>query len=85
MTVNLSPELEQQIRKRAAANGVDCASFVEAMLREGLSAGRTPRKDSRAPISERQAATARIRERRRGTNLGPDLTIRQLIEEGRRY
>lgn len=32
-----------------------------------------------------EAAIARIRELRKGNVLGPDLTIRQLIEEGRRF
>lgn len=32
---------------------------------------------------EREQAAARIRERRKGNILGPDVTIRDLIEEGR--
>lgn len=36
-------------------------------------------------ISDVQAAIAAVREFRKGRRLGDDLTIRQLIEEGRRY
>lgn len=35
--------------------------------------------------AKRRAAIAQWREQRKGLTLGPDFTIRQLIEEGRRY
>lgn len=46
--------------------------------------GPTPKVEpiDRAKVVE---AIERIKELRKGTTLGPDLTIRQLIDEGRKY
>lgn len=37
------------------------------------------------PEARASAALARLKELRKGMTLGPDLTIRELIEEGRKY
>ena len=48
-------------------------------------AGRdTARFDEAARLEAREAARCSIRELRKGNFLGPDLTIRDLIDEGRR-
>jgi prevent-host-death family protein len=38
-----------------------------------------------SPASDVRAAIAAVREFRKGRHLGDDLTIRQLVEEGRRF
>ena len=60
-------------------HGVPVARLVPVV---GASAGSVAEPDAGA--SRERAAFARLRGLRQGVTLGPDLTVRQLIEEGRK-
>lgn len=80
MTINISPEFERLVdTKVASGESASREAAVEHALRLlGKEGGSSTRE-------ERLAAISRIRQRRKGITLGPELTIRQLIDEGRRY
>jgi len=58
------------------------AYLLEAVLQKGSNGA--PPNDAEQRRKREQAA-ASIRENRKGNILGPDLTIRDLVEEGRRF
>ena len=80
MTVPLNPELAERVRAEAMRRGIDADSLVQSIIDDALQFKRPA-----ASRQERLAATRRMRVNRAKYRLGPDLTIRQLLEEGRRH
>ena len=81
ITVSITPEVQAEIARQAAAHGRAIEAYAASLLEEavGLPAG------ANRPVFDKkraQAAAARIRELRQGVTLG-GLTIRELIDEGR--
>lgn len=75
MTVQLDwpPEIVNWLMDEARQKGLSLDAYVLQTLIEA------------AEQEARDEAGRRIRELRKGNILGPDLTIRDLIEEGRRF
>jgi Arc/MetJ-type ribon-helix-helix transcriptional regulator len=82
MSIEVSPELEKLVDEKVASGELESREAVVSHALRLLYRESAGPKSTRA---ERLAAIERIRERRKGITLGPDLTIRQLIDEGRRY
>ena len=78
ITLQITPELQAELARQAAAHGSAVEAYAAAVLEEAVHLPEAAFDRARA-----QAAAARIRELRRGVTLG-DLTIRELINEGRR-
>lgn len=81
ISVDISPEVQAELSRQAAAHGRALEAHAASLLEEAvhLPSERNPK----AFDKERaQAASARIRELRKGVTLG-GLTIRELIDEGR--
>jgi hypothetical protein len=80
ITVDIKPEVQAELARQAAARGMRIDAYAASLLEE---AAQIPA-DARASDKERaQSAGERIRELREGVTLG-GLTIRELIDEGRR-
>lgn len=82
MTIELSPELtailDENVKQGRFASREQALSQAIRLL------GTPPAVDAKT-IAARKAAFDEVRHIRRKVKLGPDLTVRQLIEEGRRY
>jgi len=59
--------------------------YVLQTLLQQKSSNGAPANDEAEKRRKHEEAAARIRELRKGVTLGPDLTIRDLINEGRRF
>jgi hypothetical protein len=80
--IEIRPEVQAEIARQAAANGRALEAHAATLLEQAVLS--TPADNLPSHDLERaQAAGARIRELREGVTLG-DLTIRELIDEGRR-
>jgi hypothetical protein len=81
ITVDIRPEVQAELARQAAASGSAIETYVANLL-EGVV--HLPHGENRAAFDKERAkaAGARIRELSKGLTLG-DLTIRQLIDEGR--
>jgi hypothetical protein len=79
MTVKLelAPDVQAALLAQAKANGLSLEAFAEEVLRERSGAV------SRPPLTRSQIAAQRIRELRKGVTLGAEVSIKELIEEGR--
>jgi hypothetical protein len=77
-------EVVDRLTEEARQRGLSLDDYVlQTVLQKQIANGSAPSEE----IARRQAreeAGQSIRELRRGNILGPDLTIRDLIEEGRR-
>lgn len=83
MTVQLDwpPEVVDRLRDQARQKGLSLDSYVLETVLQGI-----PNASGEAAAQvARQEAGRSIRELRKGNILGPDLTIRDLVEEGRRF
>jgi len=87
MTVQLNwpPEVVNKVTEEARQIGLSLDEYLlQAVLqRRGRNNG-VPADDEAARNARAEAGRS-IRELRRGNVLGPDLTIRDLVEEGRRF
>lgn len=86
MTIRLDwpPEIVGRLAEEARRKGLKLDDYLlQAVL------GQQDARDAAAEEAElsrrRQEAAASIRELRKGNVLGTDLTVRDLIEEGRRF
>jgi hypothetical protein len=81
ITVDLTPEVQAELARQAAARGRAIEAYAASLLAEAV---HLPAGTNRPPFDKEraQAAAARIRELRKGVTLG-GLTIRGLIDEGR--
>ncbi len=77
ITVDIKPEVQAELARQAAARGRVVEAYVASLLEEAVHLP-TGFDKQRA-----QAAAERIRELRQGVTLD-GLTIRELIDEGRR-
>jgi hypothetical protein len=87
MTVHLDwpAEVVNRLAEEARQRGLTLDDYVlQAVLGRQTTNGAAAF-DEDASSQGRQAAGRSIRELRKGNILGPDLTIRDLIEEGRRF
>jgi hypothetical protein len=85
MTVQLNwpREVVDRLTEEARQQGLSLDAYVlQAVSRWKVSSGAADEAERRRL---REAAGASIRELRKGNILGPDLTVRELIEEGRRF
>ena len=78
ITLEITPELQAELARQAAAHGSAVETYAAALLEEAVHLPEAAFDRARA-----QAAAARIRELRKGVTLG-GLTISELINEGRR-
>jgi hypothetical protein len=78
ITLDITSELEAELARQAAAHGSALEAYAATLLAEAVHAP-----DAVFDRARAQAAAARIRELRKGVTLG-GLTIRELIDEGRR-
>jgi hypothetical protein len=87
MTVQLDwpPEVIDRVTAEARQKGLSLDEYIlkSVLYEEPPTAG--PISDDDAKREARIAAGRSIRELSKGIILGPDLTIRDLIEEGRRF
>jgi hypothetical protein len=79
LTIEIGRELEAVLAAQARARGVPLDTYVKDVLEREAAAWE---EHSRM---ERLQAADRIQELSREIQLGPDLTIRDLIQEGRRF
>lgn len=85
MTVQLNwpPEVVDRLTKEADQQGLTLDNYLLLIISTrnlwNDDAGEEERR------RRREAAGTRIREMRKGNILGPDTTVRDLIEEGRRF
>jgi hypothetical protein len=87
MTIHLDwpPEVVDRLTAEARQKGLSLDVFLlHTVLRRKTPDG-TSLSDDEAKRKARDEAGRSIRELRKGNILGPDLTIRDLIEEGRRF
>ncbi len=86
MTVQLNwpADLVEKLTDEAQKRGLSLDAYLlEAVLQKASNG--SPTGDEQAQRVKREQAAASIRELRKGNVLGPDLNIRDLIEEGRRF
>jgi hypothetical protein len=77
-------DVVNRLTEDASKHGLSLDAYLlQIVLRQQRSNG-VPMDDVEG-LSKREQAAARIRELRKGNILGPNLTIRDLIEEGRRF
>jgi hypothetical protein len=84
MTVQLEwpPEVVDRLTQEARQKGLSLGDYLlQTVLRQGA----TALSDNDAKSKARVEAGQSIRELRTGNILGPDLSIRDLTEEGRRF
>ena len=86
MTVQLDwpQEVVDRLTEEARQRGLSLDDYVlQTVLQKQIANGSAP-SDEIVRRQAREEAGRSIRELRRGNILGPDLTIRDLIEEGRK-
>jgi hypothetical protein len=81
ITIDIRPEVQAELTRQAALHGSAIETYAASLLEQ---AAHLPSGANQSSFDKgrAQAAAARIRELRQGVTLG-DLTIRELIDEGR--
>ena len=88
LTLELTPEIEAGLIAQARAKGLSLDVYIKTLLQsqavaeQALESGNAEEERRRKQL---EAAAERIRELRKGITLGPGLSIRDLINEGRRF
>ena len=87
MTVQLNwpPEVVDRLTEEARQRGLSLDAYVLQTVLQQKGSNDAPTIDEAEKRRKREEAAASIRELRKGVTLGPDLTIRDLIDEGRRF
>jgi len=87
MTVHLDwpPDVVDRLTAEARQKGLSLDDYVLQTILQQKTPNGTALFDEAAKSQAREEAGRSIRELRKGNILGPDLTIRDLIEEGRRF
>ena len=87
MTVQLDwpPDVVERLTEEARQKGLSLDAYVLQTVLQQKALNGTALSDEAAKREAREEAGRSIRELRKGNILGPDLTIRDLIEEGRRF
>ena len=85
MTVQLNwpPEVVDRLTEEARLTGLSLDAYVLQVV--SLRQSSNDAVDEPERRRQRQEAADSIRELRKGNILGPDITVRTLIEEGRRF
>lgn len=78
IALDVAPEVKAELARQASARGMEMNAYAATVLADAIHAHESMFDEQRA-----RAAASRIRELRDGVSLG-GLTIRQLIDEGRR-
>ena len=87
MTIHLDwpPDVVDRLTEEARQKGLSLDDYVlHTVLQKKVPNG-TVLSEEAAKRQAREEAGRSIRELRKGNILGPDLTVRDLIEEGRRF
>lgn len=87
MTVQLNwpSDILDRVTKEAREKGLPLDTYLlQAVLNQGAAHGTIPSGETTQQQARQQAGRS-IRELRKGNILGPDISIRDLIEEGRRF
>jgi hypothetical protein len=87
MTVHLDwpPDLVSNLTEEAHCRGLSLDAYLlQTVLRQRSPNGGAA-SDETAKRLAREEAGRSIRDLRKGNVLGPDITIRELVEEGRRF
>lgn len=84
MTVQLDwpPDVVDRLTEEARKKGLSLDAYVLEVVQKNEANGSSA--DDAEKRRKREGAVASIRELRKGNVLGPDLSIRGLVEEGRR-
>ena len=87
MTVqlNLPPEMADRFIEEARLKGLSLDDYLLQTILENESQNGSNHFDEEEARRACEEAGRSIRELSNGNTLGPDLTIRDLVEEGRRY
>lgn len=87
MTVRLDwpAKAVDRLTEEARRKGLTLGDYILQTVLENKTASSTDLSEEEAKSQALQEAGRSIRELRKGNVLGPDLTIRDLIEEGRRF
>ena len=87
MTVRLDwpAEAVDRLTEEARREGLTLDDYILQTVLDRKIANDSDLSEEEAKSQARQEAGRSIRELRKGNVLGPDLTIRDLIEEGRRF
>jgi len=87
MTVRLDwpPDVVERLTEEARQKGLSLEAHLLATVLQQRTPNGTALPDEASKRQAREEAGRSIRELRKGNILGPDLTIRDLIEEGRRF
>jgi hypothetical protein len=87
MTVQLDwpPDVVDRLTEEARQKGLSLDDYVLQTVLQKKAPNGTALSDEAAKRQAREEAGRSIRELRKGNILGPGLTIRDLIEEGRRF
>lgn len=87
MTIQLNwpPEVVASLAEEAQEKGLSLDDYLLQTVLQRKPATRTVLSDEAAQGVAREEAGRNIRELRKGNILGRDTTIRDLIEEGRRF
>jgi hypothetical protein len=82
--VNWPSELVERLTEEARQKGLSLDEYVLQIVLQQRTLNGAALSDENAKRQAREEAGRSIRELRQGNILGPDLSIRSLIEEGRR-
>ncbi|MEO8127855.1 MAG: hypothetical protein ABI822_12225 [Bryobacteraceae bacterium] len=87
MTIQLNwpSEVVDSLTEEARQKGLSLEAFVLQTILQQKKSNVTLAIDEDEKRHKREEAAANIRDLRKGVTLGPDLTIRDLINEGRRF
>lgn len=87
MTLHLDwpPEVVARLTEEARQRGLSLDKYLLETVLERKAANGTSVAGDAEKRGAREEAGRSIRELRKGNTLGPELTVRDLIEEGRRF
>ena len=87
MTVQLDwpPDVVERLTAEARQKGLSLGTYVLQTVLQQKGSNGVQTADEAEKRRKREEAAANIRELRKGVTLGPGLTIRDLINEGRRF
>jgi len=87
MTVHLNwpPDVVARLTEEALQKGLSLDAYLLQTVLQQQNPNGATLSDQAAKRQARQEAGRSIRELRKGNILGPELTVRDLIEEGRRF
>ena len=87
MTVHLNwpPNVVKRLTEEARQKGLSLDDYILQTVLQQKGSNGAPVTNEVEKRRNREEAAASIRELRKGVTLGPNLTIRDLINEGRRF